>query len=145
MKRQRFIIDSSLPVQQVLSHINKLPTDGTIEVIIQEHNDSRHLAQNSLYWRWLDALVEQTGFGTEELHDRFKVTYMLPIYLMEPETNEQKEWVSLYDMIKEDGTPEMRERMVKTISTRMATVPQFKDYMDKVSAFCMSKGFRLPQ
>ena len=119
--------------------------DNSIQVIIRDAKEKRSIAANRLYWgAWIPALSEQTGYNEQELHDRFKKTFMLHIYLANAENIRQIEWVRLYDLIKEDGTPLMIQRALDTISTTWATVTQFTEYLDQIEAFCQSKDLKLP-
>ena len=129
----------------ILDTITTEPTDGTVQVSIHERKDSRSIEQNALYWgAWLPSLQEQTGYTVDELHERFKRTFMLRIYLAGAENEKQEQWVGLYDVIKEDGTELMIQRALQTISTTWATVDQFKQYLDTIEAFCIDKGYKLP-
>ena len=143
-QREKIRVRTQEDMQRVVDIVMRLPYDGSKEVIVQDYSHNRGLEQNSLYWRWLDELRDQTGYTPDELHDRFKKTYMLRIYLQNPMTKEQEDWVGLYDMIKEDGTKQMIDRALDTISTTMATTQQFKEYMDLIDEFCIQKGFQLP-
>ena len=124
--------------------LKDIELDGSKEVVIRDYKSKRSLDQNALYWRWLEAISEQTGYSVEELHNRFKRLYMLQVYLAEPKTKKQQDWIGLYDMIKEDGTNAMIERALDTISTTWADVEQFKEYMDRIEQFCISKEIHLP-
>lgn len=143
-KRRKIRIRSIDDIEAALVTAEALPCDGSVEVIFQEYQYKRGLEQNSLYWHWMRSLSHETGYTQDELHDRFKKTYMLRIYLREPKTKEQQDWVGLYDMIKEDGTPEMRERALDTISTTIATMDQFDEYLRLIENFCLERGFHLP-
>jgi hypothetical protein len=121
-----------------------LDLDGSKEVVIRDYKSKRSLEQNALYWRWLEVISEQTGYSVDELHNRFKRLYMLQVYLAEPKTKKQQDWIGLYDMIKEDGTNATIERALDTISTTWADVEQFKEYMDRIEQFCISKEIHLP-
>ena len=124
--------------------LKDIELDGSKEVVIRDYKSKRSLDQNALYWRWLEEISEQTGYSVEELHNRFKRLYMLQVYLAEPKTKKQQDWIGLYDMIKEDGTNAMIERALDTISTTCADVEQFKEYMDRIEQFCISKEIHLP-
>ena len=124
--------------------LKDIELDGSKEVVIRDYKSKRSLDQNALYWRWLEEISEQTGYSVEELHNRFKSLYMLQVYLAEPKTKKQQDWIGLYDMIKEDGTNAMIERALDTISTTWADVEQFKEYMDRIEQFCISKEIHLP-
>ena len=135
--------------QNTLGHIidiiSQSELDNSIQVIIRDAKEKRSIAANRLYWgAWLPALSEQTGYNEDELHSRFKKTYMLHIYLADTENKNQIEWCRLFDLIKEDGTPLMIQRALDTISTTWATVSQFTEYLDKIEAFCQSKDLHLP-
>ena len=124
--------------------LKDIDLDGSKEVVIRDYKSKRSIEQNALYWRWLEALAEQTGYSIDELHDRFKRKYMLQIYLAEPVNKRQEDWVGLYDMIREDGTEQMIQRALDTISTTWASTEQFCKYMDRIEQFCITKELHLP-
>lgn len=128
-----------------IRHLSEIEPDGKTVVSIREYKPSRSLEQNAMYWgAWLPYLVGQTGYTVEELHNRFKRTFMLHIYLQEQANARQREWVELYTIIKRDGTPQMVDRALATISTTWATVEQFSDYLQRIEHFCYGKGYALP-
>ena len=124
--------------------VSQCPVDGKFEVIIKEWKLNRRTVQRALEWCWLKGLEQQTGYTSEELHERFKRTYMLRIYLQEQENDNQRDWVELYTTITQHGTKEMIERALKTISTNWASVQQYRAYLNNIESFCQSKGFILP-
>jgi hypothetical protein len=129
----------------VLDTVSTMPHDGSMQVAFRKAKDKRSIAQNALYWgAWLPELKQQTGYTEDELHDRFKKTYMLRIYLADQQNEKQEKWVELYDVIKREGTLDMVNRAVDTLSTTWATVEQFTEYLNRIETFCQSKGFRLP-
>ncbi len=143
MKSQTFIITEKTYglALETLSHMRQ---DGSIQVTFHNATDIRKQAQNAVYWCWLPELSRQTGYTEDELHERFKKTYMLRIYFASQENARQMEWVRLYDLIKEDGTKLMIDRALDTISTTWATVSQFAKYLGDIEKFCQSKGLKLP-
>ena len=124
--------------------VSQCPVDGKFEVLIKDWKLNRRSIQNALYWCWLKGLENQTGFTSDELHERFKRTYMLRIYQAEQVNDNQRDWIELYTMISQNGTKEMIERALKTLSTRWADVSQFREYLNNIESFCQSKGFMLP-
>ena len=128
-------------ILEVIQHAAK---DGSLQITIHDAKEKRSVAQNALYWAWLASLSEDTGNTVDFLHKRFAQTYMLRIYLVDPVTQNQEEWVGLYDVIKEDGTPLMIKRALQTISTTWATVEQFKEYLNQIERFCHEKELHLP-
>ena len=143
MKKQIFLLNEQTYglIVETIAHAEH---DGSLQVSIGPVHESRSIAQNALYWAWLSALSEDTGNTVDYLHERFKSTYLLRIYLADPENDRQKEWVALYDVIKEDGTPLMIKRALQTISTTWATVEQFKEYLNQIEQFCHDQDLHLP-
>ncbi len=144
MRAQTFIItEKTYPL--ALTALSHMRQDGSVQVTFHNATDVRKQAQNALMWAgWLPELSRQTGYTETELHERFKKTYMLRIYLASQENARQMEWVRLYDLIKEDGTKLMIDRALDTISTTWATVSQFAKYLGDIEKFCQSKGLQLP-
>ena len=52
----------------ILDIISQSELDNSVQVIVRDAQDKRSIAQNKLMWVWLNALADQTGYNTEELH-----------------------------------------------------------------------------
>lgn len=124
--------------------ISTSPLDGSLQVIIRKAKDKRSIAANNLYWAWIKELSNQTGYTEDELHSKFKRTYLPRIYMEDAQNQNQVEWTALFDIIKEDGTPLMIERALDTVSSTWLTVQQFTEYLHLIEAFCQSKSLMLP-
>lgn len=46
--------------------------DGNIEIRVRPTKDIRTLAMNNLYWLWLTAISDSSGYTKRELHNYFK-------------------------------------------------------------------------
>lgn len=144
MKSKTFILTEHTR-QLIVDTVMHSAADGRVQVTISNATEIRRTAQNALVWAgWYPELSNQTGYTEEELHEKFKRTYMLRIYLASQENARQIEWVSLYNIIKADGTDEMIERALCTISTTWATVFQYTEYLKMIEKFCQSKDLKLP-
>ncbi len=143
MKQKIFnLTEASLSI--VYDTIAHTPHDNSYQVVIRPAKDKRNIAQNSLYWAWMKGLEGETGYRSEEMHNRFSRTYLPRIYMESAENQNQLDWTALYDVIKEDGTPLMIERALDTVSTTWLTVSQFSEYLKLIEQFCQSKSLMLP-
>lgn len=142
---RNYFIDSRAAQTECLVDIAELPTDGKYVVWIREAKHRRTLAQNRLYWGvWLRYLSGRSGMTTDELHDYFKRQFMIKIYLADPQTLTQIRWVELYNMVRGFGDREKTKVAADTVSTKIATMDQFSQYLDAIDRFATGQGESLP-
>lgn len=47
-----------------------------IEIRIKVRTNNRTTEQNSLYWKWINIMSEETGFTKEEMHELIKYKFL---------------------------------------------------------------------
>ena len=47
-----------------------------IEIRIKVRTNNRSNEQNSLYWKWINIMSEETGFTKEEMHELIKYKFL---------------------------------------------------------------------
>ena len=52
-------------------------SDGRYVLVVKKIRKSRSLPQNSYYWKIIAIIAEETGNDPDELHDHFKLRYLL--------------------------------------------------------------------
>ena len=80
-----------------------------IEIRIKVRTNNRTTEQNSLYWKWINIMSEETGFTKEEMHELVKYKFLKRT------------------SINNNGVEE-----VKLKSTTSLTVKEFTKLMDDV-------------
>ena len=48
-----------------------------IEIRIKVRTNNRTTEQNSLYWKWINIMSEETGFTKEEMHELIKYKFLI--------------------------------------------------------------------
>jgi len=98
-------------------------SDPPLEVVVRRHQDKRSRDQNALYWSWLHVIGDDLGYSAEEVHEALKMKFlpMRPVML-----------------------DRLDQTVVVTSSTAKLPVAEFAAYMDKVSAWAVGQGIRLP-
>jgi len=57
----------------------KASADNPVEVTVKPYELTRSQAQNRLYRKWLHIIADSTGDDADNLHEAFKVKYLVPI------------------------------------------------------------------
>ena len=123
MSQEYFVISSRAVLSNCLKHIQGLPLNGSLEIIIREHKRKRSCNQNSLYWKWLSIISSYTGYTKDELHDEFASRFI---------GIEERKTIS-GDIIRQP------------ISTTKLSTKEFAEYMSKIEAYAMGENIILPQ
>lgn len=61
---------------RVKSAIDELKPDKQYTVEIKQKREKRTIDQNSLYWLWLNCIMDETGTHRDELHEYFKSKFL---------------------------------------------------------------------
>ena len=113
------------PVQRdfAIEVLGKLDLSKVWEVEIKRHQKKRSLNQNSLYWKWLGIISNDTGEDADDLHKYFKSKFLQPV------------------LVDVAGDTEKIYRSTTKLSTL-----DMSEYMDKINSFAVSQlGIILPQ
>lgn len=91
------------------------------QVEIRNVRKTRTLDQSALYWEWVSILADEFGNDKEEMHNALKIKILGP------------------DLVNISG-----EIVYVPPKSRDKNTKDFSDYMDKVMAFALEYGIRLP-
>jgi hypothetical protein len=117
-----FNLGTELIQQNAISAILELPLDWSHEVVIRKAKSKRNLAQNALYWRWMEYLQDEIGETKEMLHLYFKHKYL-----------------------KRDDISVLGQQVPVEVTTTKLSVKEFTDYLQNIELFVMDKmGYSFP-
>lgn len=120
--------------------------DKPLVVRISEQKETRSLAQNRLYWLWLDTFAKEMGDSSDYYHVFFKRRFLSKIYYRDDEF-----WQKTLDMVRNKQRELSQQQYElyalevaeKIVSTKFATTKQMKEYLDLIHDFCMKQGVGL--
>lgn len=119
----RFILNDDKILANCIDFISKIDTEGKKKkaVIITDAESARTLAQNRLYWKWLEFLSNETGYTREEFHDFFKVKFL-------------SEKITIFG-----------EYIISIKSTTKLGVVKFKEYLESIENWVFNNmGYIFP-
>ncbi|HRI77264.1 MAG TPA: recombination protein NinB [Alphaproteobacteria bacterium] len=71
-----FILQDEMRRGNCLEYIRRIDLRRAHSVEIKQHRKNRSVAQNRLYWMWVNTLAETLGYEPDELHDHLKVRFI---------------------------------------------------------------------
>ena len=118
----KILINSDTAKANAIKQLQSINTAGGLEVIIQRHRSSRSLAQNRLYWSWLQVIAAETGNDVDALHDCMRGKFL---------------GAALVEVLGD-------VRAVLPTTTKLQ-VAQFTEYLQRIEAFAIADlGITLP-
>lgn len=126
--------------QAAIRFIGAASIIGGLTVTITDKKPSRSVAQNAIYWQWLNLIGTEIGYSKDEMHDQTKERLLLPIMLESPARYPQA--LDVADMMA--IAPHKKRIILSLISTTALTVHHFAQYLNEVEAFAGNMGIRLP-
>ena len=131
-------------IQQAVADNLNTPHNVIVTIGIDD-DKARSLAQNSLYWKWLHELEQQTGQDDEYWHGHFKRLFLARIY-----ARDDGDFAQMADSIKEckgliddEHYERMATAVIKRISTTTASTKQFAEYLTKIEYWAVANGLRV--
>lgn len=106
----------------------------------------RSAQQNSLMWLWLTEIEEQTGVDKEDIHDRFKYEYAVPIFMRDDEGYAQmiQAVKALRKLGMDNEYKTVRKFIVENTSTTDFDTKQMTEYLDRLWRYAVvERGYRL--
>lgn len=101
--------------------ISGLNPNRTYSVEIKEYRKNRSMAQNRLYWMWVNMLAKDIGYEPEELHETFKARFL----------GVEERMIF--------GAPAFIPR-----STAKLNANEFTTYLEMIEQFSLAMNIRLP-
>lgn len=99
----------------------ELYENKVVEVSIKKWKDKRTLSQNSLYWKILELIENETGNDKDTLHDYFKIRFL------------DKRRLKLGD-----------DEKILPGSTKALDTAEMGQYIDKITAYVSQQGIAIP-
>ena len=145
MDKQVFVLVDSQRLMNTKAYMNELPLDGSYEVIIRAIGKDKTLKQlGALFAVWIKYLSNELAESEDYIHRMLKAKFLARIYIIEPLTSDQEQWVELLAIYQEAGETEKLLRHAKRISLSWAKLPQMKEYMAAVENHYQAEGLPLP-
>jgi len=133
--------------QRLLKVVSCMDISKPLRFSWRLYKESRSLSQKGLYFTWCGVISEDTGETKQEVHERLKENFLVPIYERDdPEYREMLE--SLRDVyrqgMKRQAEAVFKKIVVKKTSTNDADVDQFTEYLNEVEMDALSNNIVLP-
>lgn len=145
MTKQTFHLINDSIRSRVIDAVKRAP-EG-MDVIIQKHTDNRSAAQQGLQWLWYTFIAGETGETKEEVHERYKERFLVPIY--ERDDTQYAEMIESVRSVHRGGMKKeaaaMKNEIVKLTSTTKANVQQMGEYLTEIERDNMGNGIYLPR
>ena len=146
MKYPPLVIRSKEVAARAAAIISNLDHDDLHEVIIRPYKKDRSVAQNSLLWKWTTVIAEEMGETKEDVHERNKERFLVPIY--ERDDADYAAMIEAVRSVHRQGmkadAEAMRKQIVKLTSTTTASVKQFTEFLTEIERDAMKYAIRLP-
>jgi hypothetical protein len=126
--------------------INRNP-EIAMDVTIGPHKkETRSDRQNRGYWGvWMPCAALHFGKSKDEVHNGWKEMFAR-VYMADPRTDIQKEWVTAYNDVKTlGGSREQLKRIKSLCSSTWADTEQFAMAMNDIDQAMHDRGLILPE
>ncbi len=145
MDKQVFILMDWQRLKNAVAYLNKMPLDGSCEVVFQEVKKDKTLKQlGAVFGVWVKYLANELAESEDYIHRMLKAKFLARIYVIEPMTEAQDQWVELLAIYQEFGATKKLERHAKRISLSWAKLKQMKSYMSAIESHYQAEGIPLP-
>ncbi|MFU8927543.1 recombination protein NinB [Acinetobacter puyangensis] len=147
--KQTFVIKSFSDVMKVHSYLGQHHGKAAYEskplvVKVGQKEEERSLAQNRLYWKWLQQWSKHQGTDKDSEHLFFKRQFLISIF--NRDDPEFAEMCAAIKALKENEIAEYQaiaDQVIKLTSTTKASVKQMTEYLELIDAFCLKHGVKL--
>jgi len=147
MKARKFTLISREVMANCVDFIARQKWDASVEVIVRNAQESKTLSQlGGLFGSWVKYIANEINQdGNQKYVERMlKANFLARIYVTEPLTPEQENWVELLAVYQMSNEQEKLMKHAKRISLSWATMAQMKTYMDEIEAYYQGEGHPLP-
>lgn len=122
--------------------------DYPLDVTVKKHDTSIVAAQRGLYWVWVTTICKTTGDTKLELHEQFKESIFLNIYIADIENHPTFEGiVDAMKLIRDqapDQYPTLRAAVMHGVSHLDATKANWHDVFQSVEMIAQRLKVKLP-
>ena len=147
MQKAVFPINSHADITKAISFMHTNYTQAINEgkllrVVIDQKQEDRSKAQNSLYWMWMTQWAKHQGTDKDTEHLYFKKQFLARIYHRD-DVGQYRNTFAAVKVLKDQKHPmyqQVADGLNELISTTDASVDQFTEYLNDIHAFCNKHG-----
>ena len=144
-KRQIFVLIDEQRATNAARYLADLPVDGTMEVQFREVKKDKTLKQlGAVFGLWIKYLAENLGESEDSIHRMLKARFLARIYIIDPMTEAQEQWVELLAFYQDAGEAVKLKKHARRISLSWAKLKQMKAYMEAIESHYQAEGMPLP-
>ena len=138
----KFVLISDTVLDNAIACIQSKPLDGSWQITVTEVKADKTKKQlAALFGLWVKYLAEKDGESEQVIHKQLKNWFLARIYITEPMSEEQEQWVEL--MAFYSGTIKL-EKHSERISLGWANRDQTVEYMKAIEQHFQAIGEPLP-
>ena len=140
----RFILTHKTARERAMEACRLAPDGWVVEV--KQPKDIRSSAQNRLVWVWNTFIAGETGETKEEVHERMKRRFLVPIFTRDDPA--YAEMIAAVNEVHRNGLMAqaklLSNEIVRLTSTSRASVKQMTEYLTDMEHGCNGDGIYLP-
>ena len=150
MRAKQFILPSGHErpesIHHLLTFLNDLD-EKPYQVTISTQKEARSLQQlRGLFGNWFKFLSESQHLSINYLHQWMKAECLEWLYIEDPQTPEQEQWVELLAKYQEEGNQKKLKQQAARISLKwISSTKQMAEYMGRVEQFWADRDVFLPE
>ena len=122
--------------------------DYPLDVTVKKHDTSIVTAQRGLYWWWVGVICKTTGDTKIELHEQFKESIFLNVYIADIENHPTFDGIVTAMKIVRDQAPEqfstLRAAVMHGVSHLDATKANWHDVFESIEMIARGLNVKLP-
>ena len=126
--------------------VKRVPIDPPQEIEIREWKKNRSSSQHRLYWQWNTVIAAELGETKEEVHERNKERFLVPI--MWRDDANYSEMIGYIQEVHKQGMKSqawaLKRQVVRLTTTTQLNVMQFTEYLNEIEADARNLGIVLP-
>ena len=111
-----------------------------LHVHVTSKQDNRTVAQNRLYWMWLNQIAESTGNDKDALHYELKKKFLIAIY--ERDDQGYAEMCQAIKTLKQSQSEQyaaIAKGVIHETTTTKMTVKQFTEYLNAIHDYALAR------
>lgn len=141
--KQRFrIVSDDVMTSCVMAIMERKNAGEVVNVIITEKDETRSLAQNRLYWLWLNFIADKKGWSDKEIHLYLKRKFLALIYAQDD--GEMLETIESLQVAKNTLPALYYERIARKVAngirSSQANTKQFQEYLNRIEMWAYEQG-----
>lgn len=127
-------------VPMILEHIEKLPKDGSLQIVISDYDESRSRAQNALSHLWYSYIHKENGWS--QMYVKCFCKYTIGRHVV---GEYYPHLVDKFKLILDPLSFEDKINAMELIElTSILGVKAMRDYLDRMEMYWTDKGIHLP-